>query len=1673
MKKTNRILATSSISLILSSFLTTATATDVNLDLTTPTGEEKPSTGHPISFDYSFTKDGMKKSSPETPTKLTQNTDYFWAKDNGSTLSLKTKSTDVATAIFSAPGNSDNLILSSFNYISVNTDNTTKGRDDTYFAILNGPIPYASFVLNGANIFSGSNLYIGAIGAKNSKTGGFANVTLKGNIKVDANAIDQSDTKGSGQKNATLNFYSEYNNATYTIDSSATLNLTSTTSTNSSQVIFNLGETKDGTIATGQSVRNLGTINITNLNANKTPETNNKEKNSILFNIDLNNEGTINLQNSTLHLTSSHLKISENGSNGTINIKALATTKEEASSMGTMKMQKIGESQVANITNNSTIFFEKGSMAPSKDANDTSNDIIFKIQSQNINITGISATDASKDDALIGAKLTINIGKDATAAAGVGGVPGAAAAQAMDKRIVLLTGSKDKHTTITLGDKANDDRNTTLSLVGESSNKATFKMDNFATINIAGGAKLDLKDTNIATERSYTLKDSSVNKKATPTSNLLSFYNQGNITITGVEKYYTKDGAKSPPENGKIYIKNGSTDYFTSTINPNVSLDATDKKVVLTDYATTITTGKKITDSKADCTDLTDCTLETKETASAGSLTFSGGYHQILADVVYNFGNLYLKDNATLDLTTIAKTQDGMTGIMLQDGKQSLQDGMQDTAIVGFVNAGIFTSTGGIIELRKTQEKDAEDIDGMNANNKASAEKTMTPNAYKLIITENQKEKINDTTSATKTIDSAMTEGALWKANKHNETRAEFIVDSGYTTIRAQSLINKGLTTIQNNGVLDLTCIGTDYCYNNRYWTKATSSGGKDKDYVKPPTLDSTTSTSSSSNDTAKFKPIQIVFDNFNDTTTQKKDNEGILRLSGGTLNVVDSYRYQDKDKNYADVTKYIYHSLKIESGTLEASGNTGSRIIVGLNDAKDMTSAVLQGEDMDPNAKKYSALTLNNTDLGIIGNSSLFIFTQKDENTTNTKADVTWVIGPSQSMSPQAAGTNTFTMHLNDDSFTNNTGGFYVLGAVNQDGNYTGGVFNIDTMTNKAMKSESANNFEFLVDLSNLSLKNTILLDKQYNFIIAKEIQKDGTAISNADDFTMKVSFGKSVDSSGKEKPYGKYDQELCKTDAKFCLEVTDTNKKNGLSGMKSNGDSGSDTITIGNSDNKEGVLVVDKSDDSKISDITSNAWMNDSNAYADFVTFNKIYQKGSGNCNFDTLEGCALIGFSAVKSKTLEEDGVLAVFDSIKKRAAQLPNTDNTNLKNVAIGVTNIENANQNSSAILQSIINTNSALSSNILLNLQKLQYTGNLDTANGIATMLNTINNSLDSLAHITRQHADITTQVNFTSTLSTNARLAQISNPYNTRFAKAIRSLKDKKFAAAGIDTEVYNYTDRFDYDHNVWGMLIGGVGGQYTNGFGALGGFSAGYDKIFDRILLGGYATYAYSYSSLDKFNDDATANSNTKSHNLELGGYMRAYINSHEIDVVLNETLGFNSLNFDINNPINQKVNFNTFTTNINTRYGYVFPINPQEGFYIKPYGGINLFYQYNGTQTGKGALELHGNSRHAVGMTISAFAELRKYTDEKKYFYFTSGLEQDLFNISTDSQIYIAHNINHALNYKIGNQVRTYLTLIGGGEIEMTNNLFLNFGVGARISWDRYFINANVGLKYKFNTN
>ena len=271
----------------------------------------------------------------------------------------------------------------------------------------------------------------------------------------------------------------------------------------------------------------------------------------------------------------------------------------------------------------------------------------------------------------------------------------------------------------------------------------------------------------------------------------------------------------------------------------------------------------------------------------------------------------------------------------------------------------------------------------------------------------------------------------------------------------------------------------------------------------------------------------------------------------------------------------------------------------------------------------------------------------------------------------------------------------------------------------------------------------------------------------------------------------------------------------------------------------------------------------------------------------------------------------------------------------------------------------------------------------------------------------------------------------------------------------------------------MWGQIIGGVGGFYSGGYSALGGFSVGYDKLFSRVLLGGYATYAYAHSALNSYKGDSNAKSSKNSNNLELGGYLRVYADAHEVDVVLSETFGFNGLHIRGNNLINQKVDFNNFTTNVAARYGYILPINPVEGFYIKPLVDLNMLYQYNTQANGSGETAIIKEGQHATQLNLGAFVEFRKYTDEKKFFYVMPGIQQDIFVYNSNGQIYFAQSALNKITYNVDNNYRTYLTVMGGGEIGVRQDLSITFGIGAKFSWDRYFLNANVGVKYMFNTN
>lgn len=1613
------------LSLALCATLGVLGAADIKLTLKKD-GESTPE-GYPVQFKYSYTKDGSGQSASSPPgppsgSELTINKEYFWSDSTGNTLSLKKPSnTDVATAIFKAPGNNDNLLLENFNYVSVGDDLTTKGQEETYFAILNGPTPFTSFTLNGANIYSGSNLFVGPLSSDTSSsptkniTGGFATVYLKGTISVDANAIDQADTKGSGKKDASITFRSEYDGALYNITSDSTLNLTSTTGTNKSSVSFEVGVTKDSTLAQNQSVLNQGTINITNTTANTTLGTMNEEKNTISFNgVDLQNEGKINLINSTLSFKDAALVVSDSSSAKVGSINILAQSQEKS---------KLSSNSNSGINNQSSIYYDSN----------TSGSVFkpFEIASQSITIAGTKPSDGDESE-LFGAKLTIGIKDNSTPS-----LPDHAAT-------LLLTGTKDAAMSIVIGADSGNDKHTSL-VFGDSTHQIKdLDIGNHVSITVQSGAKLDLTQ-GVTGNRTITLEPIKPGGKSGILSDGLDFFNHGSITL-------------------KANATKNSTDYTT--------LDASSKKIVLTEYAETKTTC--VIGESGECGNINDtnsipknATLKTETLKDAGSLNITGGRSQIKAEVAYNFGDLNITSGGILDLSQITKAQDGTTAASTMNVSTGSSTTISNTNAIGFVNAGVVSSSGGVIDTRIKFDKDW-------YNNKAEANTKQngqnTSNAKNLIITEALKAKVSDDMddSGIKKDSNRgyLSEGSVWAQN--HEKRAEFVAASGTTTIRASGVQNLGLTTVAKDAMLNLACVGTDYCYNGGYWRDATDG------IVAAPNLTTTYSKQTSSNDADRLKATNIKWDNKNNGS-----GGGELRLSGGSISVLDSYKYQDSANDNKDKTEIIYHSLTINGGTLSAYGGGASYIYTGIgSDANSKSTGASQD--------KY--LTLNGGNLALMGDTRLLAISQvkpSDVKASSSEADFTWKIPNSASSS--AGGE--FRMYVGDDDYKSNTRGLYVLRST--DKGIEAGVIRFENSTDSSSTAvtttASTNKPSFVIDLSNLSGKNTILLDKEYNFMVAGSIEKSngssGSTKITADDFTMKLYFGKGADTtSGTDKPatsdkeYGKNDATLCKNDPKFCLNASDTKNENSSSSSVSNGE-----ITIGGnggSGKDEGVVVVDTSTPIDSISGTTN-WPNNNvskdvskNPYADFVTFNKIYKEGNGNCNIlGDLSGCAVIGFSAVKSQTLKEDGIAAVFESIKERADQLDGTSNMVVKNSASGIDKIEHVNTNAMAILQGVVDTNGAASSSVLLRLQKLQYTGELGEANSVASDIDSIDHVFSMVSDSAAAGLELTNRVHFSSALSTNIRLAQRSNPYNDSFASAIASLKGKRFADAS--GEYFNYTDRFDYDHNVWGQIIGGVGGFYSGGYSALGGFSVGYDKVFSRVLLGGYATYAYAHSALNSYHGDLNAKSSKNSNNLELGGYLRVYADAHEVDVVLSETFGFNGLHIKGDNLINQKVDFNNLTTNITARYGYILPINPVEGFYIKPLVDLNMLYQYNTQANGSGETAIIKEGQHATMLNLGAFVEFRKYTDEKKFFYVMPGIQQDIFVYNSSGQIYFAQSTLNKITYNVDNNYRTYLTVMGGGEIGIRQDLSITFGIGAKFSWDRYFLNANVGVKYMFNTN
>lgn len=349
---------------------------------------------------------------------------------------------------------------------------------------------------------------------------------------------------------------------------------------------------------------------------------------------------------------------------------------------------------------------------------------------------------------------------------------------------------------------------------------------------------------------------------------------------------------------------------------------------------------------------------------------------------------------------------------------------------------------------------------------------------------------------------------------------------------------------------------------------------------------------------------------------------------------------------------------------------------------------------------------------------------------------------------------------------------------------------------------------------------------------------------------------------------------------------------------------------------------------------------------------------------------------------------------------------------------------------------------------------------LKSTMGQLSSVNRKNNSTDSVR--------LATDVNRTT------RLVKLSNTQaNTpTFAEVIRGLEKQHFALNDNSiSSIYKFSNRNSYKNNVWATVIGAAsfveGGNST-----LYGVNIGYDRFINNVIVGGYIAYAQG-----KYTGDIIRN---QSYNANAGFYSRAYVGNSEFDMSVSETFGYNQEQLYsqdiILGQLNQKYHYNTYTTNANINYGYVFGIS-NKSIVLKPQIGVSYYYIAATDIRGRmdniedKDLAVDADADQKQNFAVNIALETRQYFNGNSYWYFIAGVSRDIFLLSKGDQEVRFIGAN-TLSYKKGDQLNTYGSLTAGGELELFKRIYVNLGLGAKagFAYKDININGSVGMRYVF---
>ncbi|ERA59555.1 outer membrane autotransporter barrel domain protein [Helicobacter pylori GAM117Ai] len=305
----------------------------------------------------------------------------------------------------------------------------------------------------------------------------------------------------------------------------------------------------------------------------------------------------------------------------------------------------------------------------------------------------------------------------------------------------------------------------------------------------------------------------------------------------------------------------------------------------------------------------------------------------------------------------------------------------------------------------------------------------------------------------------------------------------------------------------------------------------------------------------------------------------------------------------------------------------------------------------------------------------------------------------------------------------------------------------------------------------------------------------------------------------------------------------------------------------------------------------------------------------------------------------------------------------------------------------------------------------------------------------------------------------------------SNFSERLLELKNKRFSDPNPSEVFVKYSQLSKHPNNLW---VQGVGGAsfISGGNGTLYGLNVGYDRLVRNMILGGYVAYGYS-----GFNGNIM---HSLANNVDVGMYARAFLKRNEFTLSANETYGGNASNINSSNSLlsvlNQRYNYNTWTTSVNGNYGYDFMFK-QKSVVLKPQVGLS--YHFIGLSGMKGKMQnpayqqfvMHSNPSNESVLTLNMGLESRKYFGKNSYYFVTARLGRDLL-IKSKGDNMVRFVGENTLLYRKGEIFNTFASVITGGEMHLWRLMYVNAGVGLKmgLQYQDLNITGNVGMRVAF---